>query len=49
MEVEEAVSVGAREFGLHNLWIVGWYIYSIISTSYCMLMGAGFYGFIITI
>ncbi len=49
MEVE-AVSIAAgREFGLHNLWILGWYIYSIISTSYCMLLGAGLYGFITTI
>ena len=45
----KVAATSERVLGLHNLWILGWYIYSLISTSYCMLMGAGLYGFIMTI
>jgi hypothetical protein len=31
-------------FGLGNLWIIGWYIYSLVGTYLCMFYGAGLMG-----
>ncbi len=37
------VEAGGK-FGLGNLWIIGWYIYSVIGTYLCMSTGAGLMG-----
>ncbi len=42
------VAAEGQQFGLGNLWIIGWYIFSMVSTGYCMAVGAAYYGLYIS-
>ena len=46
MEAALQVASGGK-IGLGNLWILGWYIFSVIGTGYCLATGASLYGLFI--